>query len=124
MQKSSSSLVVLPAAVLLWAVAVQSVPAQSDASAPKMEDVYKNIQVFKGQPAEQMLITMRFFRASLGVACTYCHAEPRESDSGPDAKLGPSPGKTSEHALPGWYADKPARERATPRNQRARVMIK
>src|SRR5215470_4434795 len=103
---------------------VQQARAQSETSGPKMEEVYKNIQVFKGQPAEQMLITMRFFRASLGVACTYCHAEPRESDSGPAAKLDPSPGKTSEHALPGWYADEPAREIDTPRKQMARVMIR
>src|SRR5262252_507271 len=73
---------------------------------PKMEDVYKNIQVFKGRPAEEMLITMRFFRASLGVACTWCHMEPDDTKVGPTAKLDPNAGKN----MPGWFADEPARE--------------
>ncbi len=119
----TSSFVAL-AAVLLWVAGTQPVAAQSDAGGPKMEDVYKNIQVFKGQPAEQMLITMRFFRASLGVACTYCHAEPNDSSTGPNAKVDPNAGKTSGHVLPGWFADEPAREVDTPRKQVARMMIR
>ena len=58
----------LALAMIAWAACPQPAAAQSDAAGPKMEDVYKNIQVFKGQPAEEMLITMRFIRASLGVA--------------------------------------------------------
>ena len=54
-----------------------------------MEDVIKSL-IFKGQPAERMLITMRFFRASPGVACTYCHAEASESQTAL-AKLDPYP---------------------------------
>jgi len=106
---------------LSWAVFVQPAQAQADAGGPKMEDVYKNIQVFKGQPAEQMLITMRFIRASLGVACTYCHAEPDDTQTGPDAKLEK---KTADHPLPGWWADEPAREIDTPRKQVARMMMR
>ena len=57
--------------VMIWAACVQPALGQGAAgSGPKAEDVYKNIQVFKGQPAEEILITMRFIRASLGVACT------------------------------------------------------
>src|SRR5260370_37395850 len=99
----TSSIVAL-AAVLLWAVCGQPVAAQSDVGGPKMEDVYKNIQVFKGQPAEQMLITMRFFRASLGIAFTNCDVQPSDAQTAPDAKLDPNLGKTSRHLWPGWYS--------------------
>ena len=39
----------------------------------KAEDVYKNIQVLKGIPADQILPAMQFITASLGVECDYCH---------------------------------------------------
>jgi hypothetical protein len=101
-------------------ICAQTAPAQSaTANAPKMEDVYKNIQVLKGLPADQMLTTMRFIRASLGVACTWCHAEPGEGD---DAKVDKS-AATAAKVHPGWYADEPAREIDTPRKEMARKMI-
>lgn len=57
-----------------------SQPAPS-ASAPKTaEQVYKNIQVLKGIPADQLVPTMTFITASLGVDCEFCHAEQREKD--------------------------------------------
>ena len=34
---------------------------------------YKNIQVLKDIPADQLLPTMTFFTASLGVECDFCH---------------------------------------------------
>jgi len=37
------------------------------------EAVYKNIQVLKGIPADQLIPAMRFITASLGVSCSYCH---------------------------------------------------
>jgi len=40
---------------------------------PPAEQVFKNIQVFKGIPAPQLQPTMEFIAASLGVQCTYCH---------------------------------------------------
>ena len=41
---------------------------------PKMaEDVFKNIQVLKGVPADQIFPTMQFITASLGVECEHCH---------------------------------------------------
>lgn len=44
--------------------AAQSAPA---GPAPKMaEEVYKNIQVLKGVPADQLIPTMQFITASLG----------------------------------------------------------
>src|SRR5215471_13175423 len=109
---------------VIAAFSVEPAAAQSDPASPKMEDVYKNVQVFKGQPAEQMLITMRFFRAALGVACTYCHVEPDETRIGPDAKLNPDTIKNAGHVLPGWFADEPAREVDTPRKQVARMMVR
>ncbi len=39
------------------------------------EQVYKNIEVFKGVPAGQVIPAMQFMTASLGVQCTFCHVE-------------------------------------------------
>ncbi len=39
------------------------------------ETVYKNIQVLKGTPADQLIPAMRFISASLGVECSYCHVQ-------------------------------------------------
>ncbi len=48
------------------------VPAKT--SGPKKaEEQFKNIQVLKGIAAEQLIPTMEFIRASLGVGCEYCH---------------------------------------------------
>jgi len=61
----------LAAAVLLAAAR----PAAAEAPAPpkKAEDVYKNIQVLKGAPADQLVPAMQFIAASLGVDCEFCH---------------------------------------------------
>jgi Photosynthetic reaction centre cytochrome C subunit len=37
------------------------------------EQVFKNIQVFKGEPAGNLPEIMSYFTASLGVPCTHCH---------------------------------------------------
>ena len=37
------------------------------------EQVFKNIQVLKGVPADQLMPTMGFISASLGVGCDHCH---------------------------------------------------
>jgi len=39
------------------------------------EQVYKNIQVLKGVPADQLIPAMQFITASLGVQCDFCHQE-------------------------------------------------
>ena len=50
--------------------------ANAAAPAPKLaEEEYKNIQVLKGIPAEQLIPTMQFIAASLGVECEHCHVE-------------------------------------------------
>src|SRR5262249_315561 len=37
------------------------------------EEEFKNIQALKGIPAEQLIPTMQFIAASLGVECEHCH---------------------------------------------------
>ncbi|MBZ5687160.1 MAG: c-type cytochrome [Acidobacteriia bacterium] len=41
----------------------------------KAEEQFKNIQVLKGTPAEQVFPTMQFITASLGVECEFCHVQ-------------------------------------------------
>jgi photosynthetic reaction center cytochrome c subunit len=49
-------------------------PAASDK--PKMtQEQFKNIQVLKDIPADQLLPAMQFISASLGVECEFCHVE-------------------------------------------------
>ena len=47
------------------------------------EQVYKNIQVFKGVPASQIDAAMAFISGSLGVRCNHCHVTPFEKDDKP-----------------------------------------
>jgi len=39
------------------------------------EQQFKNIQVLKGVPADQLIPSMQFITASLGVDCEFCHVE-------------------------------------------------
>src|SRR5260221_1044320 len=39
------------------------------------EEEFKNIQALKGIPAEQVIPSMQFIAASLGVECEHCHVE-------------------------------------------------
>lgn len=61
-----------------FAAGVQAVVAQNaeqkPAEAPKTAaEQYKNIQILKTVPAEDLLPTMRYMGASLGVECGFCH---------------------------------------------------
>ena len=49
--------------------------AQSAAAPKKAEEQFKNIQVLKGIPADQVFPTMQFIAASLGVECDFCHVQ-------------------------------------------------
>jgi len=55
----------------------QNPPTQTTAALTatpkKAEEQFKNIQVLKGVPAEQIFPTMQFIAASLGVECEFCH---------------------------------------------------
>jgi photosynthetic reaction center cytochrome c subunit len=64
-------------AVLAGAIGLYAAwQAPMDGKAPKMaEEQFKNIQVLKGTPADQVIPTMQFISASLGVECEFCHVE-------------------------------------------------
>lgn len=47
----------------------------SGESAKKTEEVFKNIQVLKGIPSNQLIPAMEFISSSLGVECSFCHVE-------------------------------------------------
>jgi photosynthetic reaction center cytochrome c subunit len=47
----------------------------ANATSKPAELVYKNIQVLKGVPADQLIPAMQFITASLGVQCDFCHLE-------------------------------------------------
>jgi photosynthetic reaction center cytochrome c subunit len=51
-------------------------PATPPTTAPKKtEEQFKNIQVLKGLPADQLIPAMQFITASLGVECEFCHVQ-------------------------------------------------
>ncbi len=50
-------------------------PSTTIPSPRTTEQVYKNIQVLKGVPADQLIPAMQFIAASLGVQCDFCHME-------------------------------------------------
>lgn len=73
-----SALVVL----IVCGIVITAAKAQSDAaqatpsSGPKTaEQQFKNIQVLKGIPADQLIPAMQFITASLGVECEFCHVQ-------------------------------------------------
>src|SRR5260221_9026671 len=72
----SVSLAALLAAALLTARAKNPPQAQRVQGAPKpASQQFKNIQVLKDVPADQLIPGMQFITASLGVECEYCHVE-------------------------------------------------
>lgn len=63
-----------PLIVLALAGAPFVLAARQDTQAPKMcEEVYKDIRVFKGVPASDLIPAMEFMSASMKVKCNYCH---------------------------------------------------
>jgi len=60
------------AAVMVCGAVVRRVKAQGP---KKAEEQFKNIQVLKGVPADQVFPTMQFITASLGVECDFCHVQ-------------------------------------------------
>lgn len=54
----------------------QASPASPAGVAPKTAaEAFKNIQVLKNIPADELIPSMQFISASLGVRCDYCHVE-------------------------------------------------
>jgi len=50
-------------------------PAPAAPDPNKAEGRFKNIQVFKGYPADDVFPAMQFISAALGVDCEYCHVD-------------------------------------------------
>ena len=49
--------------------------AAQQATGKTAEQVYKNIHVLQGVPADQLIPTMRVFSGALGVRCGFCHVD-------------------------------------------------
>jgi photosynthetic reaction center cytochrome c subunit len=64
-----------------WAQANALKTPAAPAGTKLAEEEYKNIQALKGIPADQVIPSMQFIAASLGVECEYCHvAHANEKD--------------------------------------------
>jgi Photosynthetic reaction centre cytochrome C subunit len=83
------SLVVKPSlAALVVAWMIVATTGQGTSTDKPAEQVYTNIQVFKGLPSSQLMPAMFFMRGSLGVTCTNCHVNFRdfEKDDNPNKR--------------------------------------
>ena len=66
--------VILAGAVLaLHGRSAQTQTAGASATVPTAAEKFKNIQVLKDIPADELIPTMQFISASLGVECDFCH---------------------------------------------------
>ena len=70
---SSILLIAATCGFLAVRLKAQSGTPQTTPAPKKAEEVFKNIQVLKGIPADQLFPTMQFISASLGVECEFCH---------------------------------------------------
>jgi len=52
-----------------------SAPTTSEAQPKTAAQQFKNIQILKDVPADQLIPSMQFITASLGVDCEYCHVQ-------------------------------------------------
>ncbi len=60
--------------VALATLVLKLPPARAQgAPAKTAEQAFKNVQVLKAAPADQLIPSMQFISASLGVECEYCH---------------------------------------------------
>src|SRR6195256_1508309 len=75
MKRGSRTILCAAATTAAWLMGVawtggQAVPAEKPLMA---EDVFKNVQVLKGIPADEFMGTMSVFSAALGESCETCH---------------------------------------------------
>ena len=75
MKLESQTILCATATTVVWLACValaggQAVPAEKPLMA---EDVFKNVQVLKGIPADEFMATMSAFSAALGESCESCH---------------------------------------------------
>ena len=64
----------------ILAAAIFAGAQQQQLAGKTAEQAFKNIQVLKEIPAEQVVPTMRVMAGSLGVNCGFCHVEDRSKD--------------------------------------------
>jgi len=85
-KRSAFAITAVVLGLSLTVVVSQKQVTAQDLSGQKMEDAFKNIKAFRGLPADELLPTMVFFEAALGVGCPYCHdndGAKRELDTKP-----------------------------------------
>ncbi len=70
MRSSAARTLFFAVASAPFLLALRQQPAQQ---APTCEQVFKNIQVFKGIPANDLIPSMEFMAASLKIECSDCH---------------------------------------------------
>ena len=76
--------------ILLAVAGLRLIPvagAQERTATQTTEQAYKNIQVLKGLPANELIPAMQFITASLGVECDYCHVQGASEKDDRTAKL-------------------------------------
>jgi len=61
------------APLLTCVLSIAAACAQAPHDTRPAEQVFKNVQVLKGIPADEFMSTMGFFSASLGISCVDCH---------------------------------------------------
>jgi photosynthetic reaction center cytochrome c subunit len=69
------SFVAICAVLLGFAQTQSGVSPPANIAPKKAEEQFKNIQVLKGIPADQVIPGMQFISASLGVECEFCHVQ-------------------------------------------------
>src|SRR4051794_24371066 len=66
---------VLSASFVLGQTQTTSPPSATPSVVKTAEQQFKNIQVLKGVPADQVIPAMQFISASLAVECDFCHVD-------------------------------------------------
>ncbi len=61
--------------IAFFAVATQSIAQNSHAAPKTAVQQFKNIQVLKDIPADELIPTMQFIAGALGVECEFCHVQ-------------------------------------------------
>lgn len=75
--------------IATWTTTAESARAEQEQDAQQdkpAEQVYKNIQIFKGTSSSRLLKAMNFFKDSLGVDCTHCHVKDAYDKDDKEAK--------------------------------------
>src|SRR2546425_7020314 len=74
-------LLISAVSILAMSFAITGAFAQNAPAGGRAEAAFKDIKVLQGTPADQLIPTMQFFEASLGVTCNYCHLPDRVANT-------------------------------------------